>query len=266
MCGSFSTQHLSWRDIVTLSRLSTNATLPEFPDADRFPMRKKAKAVTKWNTSLIIREQNGVREAVDAAWGLVPFWWSKPLNEKAFDTFNAKVERVKEAKSYRHAIDSQRCLVPASCFYESTGPKGSKTRHQCGIEEQALLLLGLWDYHRHLDLTTFTILTTEPGKHFRRFHHRVAAVAPDSETVDAYFGGNVDDAIELARGSNGDVLARQSARARCCVKRTAPAHAPAPPKRATEARVPRMTRRSVRSRCDLGRGYRRVPAHRAGDE
>ena len=97
--------------------------------------------------------------------------------------------------------------LPASCFYESTGPKGSKTRHQCGIEEQALLLLGLWDYHRHLDLTTFTILTTEPGKHFRRFHHRVAAVAPDSETVDAYFGGNVDDAIELARGSNGDVLA-----------------------------------------------------------
>ena len=207
MCGSFSTQHLSWCDIVTLSCLSTNASLPEFPDADRFPMRKKAKAVTKWNTSPIIREQNGVREAVDAAWGLVPFWWSKPLNEKAFDTFNAKVERVKEAKSYRHAIDSQRCLVPASCFYESTGPKGSKTRHQCGIEEQALLLLGLWDYHRHLDLTTFTILTTEPGKHFRRFHHRVAAVAPDSETVDAYFGGNVDDAIELARGSNGDVLA-----------------------------------------------------------
>ena len=154
-----------------------------------------------------IREQNGVHEAVDAAWGLVPFWWSKPLNEKAFDTFNAKVERVKEAKSYRHAIDTQRCLVPASCFYESTGPKGSKTRHQCGIEEQPLLLLGLWDYHRHLDLTTFTILTTEPGKHFRRFHHRVAAVAPDSETIDAYFGSNVDDAIELARGSNGDVLA-----------------------------------------------------------
>ena len=60
-----------------------------------------------------IREQNGVREAVDAAWGLVPFWWSKPLNEKAFYTFNAKVERVKEAKSYRHAIDTQRCLVPA---------------------------------------------------------------------------------------------------------------------------------------------------------
>ena len=43
MCGSFSTQHLSWRDIVTLSRLSTNATLPEFPDADRFPMRKKSE-------------------------------------------------------------------------------------------------------------------------------------------------------------------------------------------------------------------------------
>ena len=207
MCGSFSTQHLSWREIVTLSRLSTNEALPEFANADRYPMRKKAKAVTKWNTSPIIRERNGIREAVAAAWGLVPFWWNKPLNEKAFDTFNAKVERIKTAKSYRHPIQSQRCLVPASCFYESTGPKGSMTRHQCGLDAVPLLLLGVWDYHRDLDLTSFSILTTEPGTHFRRFHHRVAAIAPDAETIEAYLGGDVDDAIEIARGSDGRQLA-----------------------------------------------------------
>ena len=207
MCGSFATQHLSWREIVSLSRLSTKEALPEFPDADRYPMRKKAKAVTKWNTTPIIRERDGIREAVNAAWGLVPFWWNKPLNEKAFDTFNAKVERIKTAKSYRHPIEKQRCLVPASCFYESTGPKGSKTRHQCAIEGGPLLLLGVWDYHHELDLTSFSILTTEPGDHFRRFHHRVAATAAAPDIVDAYFNADVDDAIELARGSNGDLLA-----------------------------------------------------------
>ena len=207
MCGSFATQRLSWPEIVALARLSTNEALPAFAGADRYPMRKKAKAVTAWNTTPIIRERNGIREAVDAAWGLVPFWWNKPLNEKAFDTFNAKVERIKTAKSYRHPIQSQRCVIPASCFYESTGPKGSMTRHQCAIEGGPMLLFGVWDYHRALDLTSFTILTTEPGEHFRRFHHRVAATAADADLVDEYFNARVDEAVELARGLNGDLLA-----------------------------------------------------------
>ncbi len=67
MCGSFATQRLSWREIVTLSRLSSHEALPEFPNADRYPMRKCAKAVTTWNMTPIIREHNGIREAIDAA-------------------------------------------------------------------------------------------------------------------------------------------------------------------------------------------------------
>lgn len=70
-----------------------------------------------------------------------------------------------------------------------------------------MLLFGVWDYHRALDLTSFTILTTEPGEHFRRFHHRVAATAADADLVDEYFNARVDEAVELARGLNGDLLA-----------------------------------------------------------
>ncbi len=170
-------------------------------------MRRKQKAVTDWNRTPIIRERDGVREAIDAAWGLVPMWWSKPLAEKSFDTFNAKVERVREAKSFKHTLKN-RCLVPAKCFYESTGPKGGKLRHECGLVDGGpVLLMGLWDYNRMHDLLSFTVLTTEPGDHFRRFHHRVAAVAPDADTIDAYFGGSVDLAVDLARRSNGDQLA-----------------------------------------------------------
>lgn len=208
MCGSFSTQRLSWRDVNTLARLTITAPLPGFPDGDRFPMRKKQKAVTDWNRTPIIREVDGEYEAVEAVWGLVPMWWSKPLVEKSFDTFNAKVERVKEAKSFKHTLKNQRCLIPSSGFYESTGPKGSMRRHKCGLADGGpVLLMGLWDHNRTHDLLSFTILTTEPGDHFRRFHHRVAAVAPDADTVNAYFGGDVELMVDLARRSNGDQLA-----------------------------------------------------------
>lgn len=108
MCGSFSTQRLSWREVNRLARLTITAPLPGFPDGDRFPMRKKQKAVTEWNRTPIIRAVDGEYEAVEAVWGLVPMWWSKPLVEKSFDTFNAKVERVKEAKSFKHTLKNQR--------------------------------------------------------------------------------------------------------------------------------------------------------------
>ncbi|MGI9288641.1 MAG: SOS response-associated peptidase family protein [Pseudomonadales bacterium] len=110
MCGSFSTQRLSWREINKLSRLTTNEPLPEFVDGDRFPMRRKQKAVTDWNRTPIVRERDGKYEAIEAAWGLVPMWWSKPLSEKSFDTFNAKVEREGEAKSFKHTLKSQRFI------------------------------------------------------------------------------------------------------------------------------------------------------------
>ncbi len=74
MCGSFDTSSLTWKEIADLARLTTNEPLPEFSGQDRFPMRKKTKAAGPWNGTPIIRDRNGVREAVEAQWGLVPFW------------------------------------------------------------------------------------------------------------------------------------------------------------------------------------------------
>lgn len=207
MCGSYGTQRLTWAEIVQLCRLTSNKPLPPFPDQDRFPMGRKAKGASDWNRSPIIRERNGVREAVEAVWGLVPLWWSKPLAEKAFDTFNAKVERVREAKSYRHALTDQLCLIPAACFYESTGPKGGKVRHTVSLASGVpLLLMGLWDWNRTHELLSYSIFTTAPGPQFARFHHRVPAIAPTAEVAEAFFAGDVDQALALAQRSNDELL------------------------------------------------------------
>jgi putative SOS response-associated peptidase YedK len=204
----FGTQGLSWREVAQLTRLSTQKPLPPFADQNHTPLRRRAKAVTERNQSPIIREHQGIREATEAVWGLLPTWWEKPLAEKTFDTFNAKIEQVRETQSYWHALRNQRCLVPAACFYASTGPKDAKVRHRCSVGAGGpVLLMGLWDYNWTHELLTFTILTTEPGPRFRRFHNRVPAIAPTADAVDAFLVGDVDRALDLASRSNDELIA-----------------------------------------------------------
>ena len=44
----------------------------------------------------VVTERDGKRDCVSMRWGLVPFWWSKPLKELRLATFNARAEAVTE--------------------------------------------------------------------------------------------------------------------------------------------------------------------------
>lgn len=63
------------------------------------------------------QEDGGYRRAVHTArWGLLPRW----AKEASFSsrTFNARSETVTEKPSFRHAVVTQRCAVPANGYYE----------------------------------------------------------------------------------------------------------------------------------------------------
>ena len=51
-------------------------------------------------------------------WGLVPWWWSKPLKELRMATFNARTETVETKPVIRDAFKGKRCLVPMSGYFE----------------------------------------------------------------------------------------------------------------------------------------------------
>ena len=66
----------------------------------------------------------GRREFRLVRWGLIPSWCKNPGE---FTTLiNARAETLLEKASFRAAVRHKRCLVPADCFYEWTGPKGAK--------------------------------------------------------------------------------------------------------------------------------------------
>lgn len=110
-------------------------------------------------------------------------WWlvgsrAKALNDTPGPTFNARMESaVISERNGRPSMWSgplsrgQRCLIPASGYYEWTGPKNDRTPHWIHPDGPALMFAGLYNWWtdpakpkddpsaRHLTCTVFTMPT-----------------------------------------------------------------------------------------------------------
>ncbi len=96
---------------------------------------------------------------------LAPMVFGFPSPRKgAAPVFNFKSEG-------RHFANSERCLIPASGFFEFTGSKSPKTRHRFWMTGEACFAIaGLW---RDDDSgPAFTMLTTAPGPDIAPIHDR----------------------------------------------------------------------------------------------
>lgn len=81
-----------------------------------------------------------------AYWNLTPGFHRKPLKEWRASTNNCRSEDMADKPSFKNALRKRRCLIPATSFFEWTGPKGTKTRHR--IQRQGgdlMLFAGLWE-------------------------------------------------------------------------------------------------------------------------
>jgi putative SOS response-associated peptidase YedK len=108
MCGR-STYKLTWEEIVALYRLTLDQ-----------PARNTQARYNVCPTTTIdtIVGQNNKLQLVPMRWGLVPFWWSKPLKELKLATFNARAETVAERPMFRGPFQRSRCLIPVSGYYD----------------------------------------------------------------------------------------------------------------------------------------------------
>lgn len=177
MCGRFFRHEVPWAEYHDMLGL----ILPDNVDPP-----EAAYNIAPTQYAPIIRPQPegdgdhyGEREMALAMWGLVPSWWRKPLKEKKFSTFNARSETVASSNTFRGSFRHKRCLVPASGYYEWTGPKGSKTPFAIGVSNRRwFCFAGLWD-RAMIDgspIDSFTILTTTPNDATAGLHHRMPVI------------------------------------------------------------------------------------------
>lgn len=180
MCGRFFRHEVSWAEYHD----ALGVIPPEGVDP---PSATYNAAPTTVQPIVRNNEHTGVREMPPARWGLVPSWWTKPLSEMKFSTFNAKAETAAEKPVFRGAFRHKRCLVPMSGFYEWSGPKGSKTPFAVSLRNRRwFCVAGLWDAAlidgSHIE--TFTILTTKPNDLMAGIHTRMPVILhPDDYEV-----------------------------------------------------------------------------------
>jgi len=186
MCGRF-TQHLSWEELQRLADLIGQ------------PRNLEPRYNIAPTTQIeVIRPGFDGRELTPMRWGLAPSWWKKPLNELPA-TFNARAETVAEKPMFRSAFKARRCVIPASGFYEWTGPKGAKTPHYLSAPGgRPLAFAGLWeratDPETRQPLESATIIVGPANEWMSRFHDRMPIIL-NWRNIGAWIAG--DNPAEL---------------------------------------------------------------------
>ncbi len=142
MCGRF-TNRLTWREIVALYRLA----VPITPERN-LPARYN---ICPTQTIDAVIERAGERELVPMRWSLIPAWWKKSANEVP-STFNARAETVATKPMFRAAFKRNRCLVPASGYYEWLAtPTGKQPYYYTARNGAPLTFAGLWDEWKDIE-------------------------------------------------------------------------------------------------------------------
>jgi putative SOS response-associated peptidase YedK len=101
-------------------------------------------------------------------WGLVPWWWKKPLKELPA-SFNARAETVTDKPMFRDAFRRNRCVVPASSYYEwLKRPEGRQPYFISGADGGVLSFAGLWDRWKNPEtserIASCTIIVTDANE------------------------------------------------------------------------------------------------------
>jgi putative SOS response-associated peptidase YedK len=117
-------------------------------------------------------------------WGLVPSWAKDPrIGSKLI---NARAEDIASKPSFKRPLRSQRCIVPASTFFEWKGSPGGKVKYRIGRKDGDLFgfagLYATWRDPAGGELTTYTIITTQPNDLMAPIHSRTPFILlPDDE-------------------------------------------------------------------------------------
>jgi putative SOS response-associated peptidase YedK len=129
-------------------------------------------------SSPIIIAEGKVRRLVMARWGLVPSW-ARDLS-LGTQMINAPAEEIDEKSAFRTPFSKQRCLVPASGFYEWQARASRKQPYRIAPRSGTLFALaGLWDRwvpETGEPVDSFTIITTRANKLMSEVHPRMPVI------------------------------------------------------------------------------------------
>ena len=141
------------------------------------------------------------RSVTDLRWGLVPPNAESPAAMK-LSTFNARVETIATAPTYRHALRARRCAIFADGYYEwrrdTDGGKTPMWIHR--VDGESFVFAGLWEtWQSPVDgeiVRSCTIVTQPPNAFVETIHSRMPVVL-DPERARAWLAPEEKEPAEV---------------------------------------------------------------------
>jgi len=124
---------------------------------------------------------------VTAAMELVTMRWG--FERPRLGTINNSREDKLAGPMWSAAYRERRCLIPASAFYEWSGPQGRKTTHRFTRPDQGWLwIAGIWEESLEHG-PCYSMITTGANAVMAPIHHRMPAVLTDDQLAPYLDGG-----------------------------------------------------------------------------
>lgn len=111
-----------------------------------------------------------------ARWGFVPSWHKEPPTAATRGHINARGESLLEKPTFKTAFQKQRCLIPATGYFEWKHFGEKKQPYYVYLKNQPMMAFaGIWS-----SWDTCAIITMEAPAFLQKLHERVPAIiAPD---------------------------------------------------------------------------------------
>ena len=138
------------------------------------------------------------RQATYMRWGLIPHW-ARADAPRSRPMFNARAETIGERPAFRATFARQRCLIPASGFYEWTdddsGGRIPMWIHPHASDEP-LGFAGIWSQWNGPDglVESCSIITTAANDMMSPIHHRMPVIL-ERDTIGAWLATDTDKSI-----------------------------------------------------------------------
>jgi putative SOS response-associated peptidase YedK len=175
MCGRFSLYEPTSR---LVERFSIDEVVGEEPPP-------------RWNVAptqpvlVVATSRDGAtRRLGTMRWGLIPSWSKDPSIGSRF--INARAETLSTTRAFSGALQTRRCLIPASGFYEwqklediAGKRRPSRPFYLHPVDDMPLAIAGLWEvWHDPAGgtLRSCTIITTAANSAVSPVHNRMPAI------------------------------------------------------------------------------------------
>jgi putative SOS response-associated peptidase YedK len=203
MCGRFTRQY-TWEQLHRLYRLSV-------PMAG-IPNLQPQYNVCPTDPTDVVLPSDGARELVQMRWGLVPYWWNKPLKDlMRLSTFNARVETVTTKPPFREPFKAKRCLMPVSGYFEWQDLADGKQPHYFTARDGSpiLTVAALWDSWKNREtgerIKSCAMIICEPNDFVAQVHDRMPVLL-QPEQFERWLSGEMG--VDELRPAPNDYLQR----------------------------------------------------------